>query len=116
MDLSFKAEGSMLIVKISCEIDHHSCDKIRDKIDRSFIENNVKNILIDMSDVRFMDSSGIGLIMGRYKFASKLGGQAGVIGGNECVDKILKMSGIEKFVHIYTNLKDARKRLNEGDI
>lgn len=116
MDLSFKVEGSTLIVKIGCEIDHHSCDKIRDKIDRSFIESNVKNILLDMSDVHFMDSSGIGLIMGRYKFTTKLGGQAGVIGGNEYVDKIIKMSGVEKFVHIYTNLKDALKKLNEGDM
>lgn len=116
MDLDFKVEESTLIVKINCEIDHHSCDKIRDRIDTTFIEKNVRNILIDMSDVYFMDSSGIGLIMGRYKFASKLNGQAGVISGNENVDKILKMSGIEKFVHIYSNLNDALKRLNEGDI
>jgi stage II sporulation protein AA (anti-sigma F factor antagonist) len=74
----------------------------------------VSKILLDMSKVSFMDSSGIGLVMGRYKLVNKLSGQVVVVSKSNKVVKILKMSSVDKFVNCFDNQTDALKVLNGG--
>lgn len=85
---------NVLTAKLYGEIDHHCAPAIRNKID-SQAENYRPNVLaLDFSGVSFMDSSGIGLIMGRYRQISLLGGKLEVINIPQNLEKIIKLSGI----------------------
>ena len=70
----YSAEGDGLAVTIGGEIDHHGAAPLRDGIDALIWEHRPKHLYIDMSGVEFMDSSGLGLIMGRYELMRELGG------------------------------------------
>lgn len=100
MDLSFKKEGNTLIVCVSGEIDHHTSRDARDRIDSKFIMEPVKNIIIDLSKVSFMDSSGIGLIAGRKKRAKTVGGNLYIRKPSKEVKRILSMSNIHSIEEI----------------
>ena len=85
---------NILTAKISGEIDHHSAAKIRTSIDGQTQKYMPKQLLLDFSDVKFMDSSGIGLIMGRYKQMSLIGGSLLIINIPPHLERIIKLSGI----------------------
>lgn len=78
------------------DIDHHNAKSIREKIDEE-IERNRPNLLtLDFSKVNFMDSSGIGLILGRYKLMKYLKGNIEIINTSPRVERIIKLSGLCK--------------------
>ncbi len=85
-------------VDLSGEIDHHSIREIREEIDRTLERSGAVNVAFDLSNVSFMDSSGIGLILGRYKKVRAFGGQIIIIGASEAIKKLLKMSGVSDIV------------------
>lgn len=84
-----------LIAEIKGEIDNHSAAFIRTTIDDSYISSKCINIILDFSEVSFMDSSGIGLIMGRYK-KLKPSGKIYIKNANSEIKRVLKISRIEK--------------------
>ena len=79
---------------MSGEIDHHSADRIRGDIDDELQLYDVKNLVFDFSDVTFMDSSGIGVVLGRYKKIRAMGGTVAIRGAGSLVRQILEMSGV----------------------
>ncbi len=92
------AEGKKLYVHLIGELDHHSAKKTRDDIDRLLMNSYITELTIDMKDVSFMDSSGLGVILGRYKILAERKGSVRICGANRSVDKILRMSGIYSLV------------------
>lgn len=101
MSVTIKQKKNVMIAQIKGEIDHHTVPAIRDMIDDSFVcAENVTELVMDFSDVTFMDSSGIGLVMGRYKLAAANGKKISVINLSERDYKIMKMSGIEKLAEV----------------
>lgn len=84
-----------LTVHLSGEIDHHTAEGIRNKIDTILFKENPKELILDFSAVSFMDSSGVGLVMGRYKKAQSLGCVTTVTGLNARDKRILLMSGMQ---------------------
>ena len=96
MNVSYFVKRENLIVRIIGEIDHHSSEMIREKIEREYVRQNVKNIIFDFSDINFMDSSGIGVIMGRYKSVRERGGKLGVYSVNPQIDRVFQLSGLYK--------------------
>ncbi|WP_350445954.1 anti-sigma F factor antagonist [Anaeromonas gelatinilytica] len=111
MNIKFNNQKNTLFVDLNGELDHHNAKRIREKIDSEFDENGYKNISINLKGLNFMDSSGIGLIMGRYKLVNELGGRLFLTNVNFRVNKILDMSGIHKLVDIYENNEDVLKHL-----
>ncbi|WP_053957681.1 anti-sigma F factor antagonist [Inediibacterium massiliense] len=111
MEVTFETIGNHLITKLSGELDHHTAEEIRERIDKEIATNSIKNIIFDMEDMNFMDSSGIGVVIGRYKKVQKLGGQAAVIHLNSRVEKIFKMSGLFHIVKKFKNKNEAIERL-----
>jgi len=89
-----------LLLKITEELDHHAVEKIRKKADYEIERYIPRKVVFDFSNVTFMDSAGIGLILGRYKNISILGGKLEVVNVTESVNKILNMSGINKVINI----------------
>ncbi|WDU81986.1 anti-sigma factor antagonist [Caloramator sp. Dgby_cultured_2] len=67
MQLIFERKDDVLIVKLMGELDHHSAEEVRIKIDNKIDETGLNKVIFDFAGVNFMDSSGIGVIIGRYK-------------------------------------------------
>ena len=88
------------MAKLFCEIDHHTCRILREKIDRLLFERNPRTLIIDFSEVKFMDSSGLGLILGRVEKASALGTRTEVVGLSESLYKLIRLSGIERIKNL----------------
>lgn len=100
-----------LIIYITQDLDHHAVKLLRERSDRLIATGDVKHIIFDFTDVDFMDSSGIGLIMGRYKKVMFLGGRACVTNVGKMVDKIFRISGLYKIIEKYDTADDAIKAL-----
>lgn len=85
---------------IQGEIDHHSAVLIRKSIDRAVNQKKPRLLILDFADVTFMDSSGIGLVMGRYKLVKSYGGEIRVENLNAGAYKIMRLAGIERLGEI----------------
>lgn len=90
--------GTTLVVKPEGELDQDSAKEMREIIDREITIKKIKNLVLDFNKVSFMDSSGIGVIAGRYKLIASLGGKTMLIRANPQVDKILELSGLKKIL------------------
>ena len=102
MKVNHYIEEKILEVELTEEIDHHSSQKIRTRLDYEIQRFSPKKVIIDLEKVKFMDSAGIGLIIGRYKTALSYGGTLEVRNVSEKLRKILEMSGIHKIINIKT--------------
>ena len=100
MEVEYLNKDKVLVFKITEEIDHCAVEKIRRKADFEIEKHIPRKVVFDFTNVTFMDSAGIGLILGRYKNISSLGGSLEVINATETVNKILIMSGINKIINI----------------
>ena len=91
--------------KISDEIDDHNVQKIRGKVDYEIERYMPKRIVFDFDSVSFMDSAGIGLMIGRYKFATMLGAKVEMINVQGNVKRIFEMSGILRLIPLVEDIK-----------
>ncbi|MCX8129261.1 MAG: anti-sigma F factor antagonist [Clostridia bacterium] len=107
MQVKFSNKGSTLIVSIIGELDHHSAEYIREKVDAEMMKSTTKNMIFDFSKVSFMDSSGIGVIMGRYKNIQKLNGKAVIVSVSDQIKRIFDMSGLLRIMPVYDNIDTA---------
>ncbi len=113
MPVIIKNKGETLYAFIKGEIDHHTAPDIRENIDDAILlYENMKKLVIDFSDVTFMDSSGVGLVMGRYRLLHSKGKTLRIDNLTERDFKIMKMSGIEKLAEIRKN--ENKRRLGEN--
>ena len=101
MTIELTGEDRLLTVRMEGEIDHKSVEIIRNYVEKEIRRTGALNIAFDFSGVSFMDSSGVGLIMGRFKTVSSLGGKIILYGMNSYIERIMRMSGIEKIAEIY---------------
>jgi len=83
-----------LTAYLTGEIDHHSAGKIRDEIDSAIEHHNPACLILDFGGVSFMDSSGIGLVMGRYKLMKSIGGTVRVENTPKPLQRVMKLSGL----------------------
>lgn len=98
--------GTILKIKLRGEIDHHSAAAVRVAIDDMIRSKRPCELLIDMSAVDFMDSSGLGLIMGRYNTMKEIGGTVVVTDPSPATEKIMNLAGLERIVKIvHTSLR-----------
>ena len=100
MESKFYEEDKLLVFKIKDEIDDCSVQKIRRKADYEIERYMPRKVVFDFDSVTFMDSAGIGLIIGRYKFTNMLGGKLEVANLTQNVKKIFEMSGILKLIPV----------------
>ena len=108
MNCNYLNETKLLVLTLDDEIDHHTAEKIRRRVDHEIQRYLPKKIILDFSKVNFMDSAGIGLVIGRYKTVTMLGGKLEIQNTNETVKRILKMSGITKLIPIIEEDKNEK--------
>lgn len=100
MAVKINVTGEVVTALLSGELDHHSAKEMREEID-SAVELNMPSLLIlDFKDISFMDSSGIGLVMGRYRTLVKTGTELHITGAAPNIYKVLKLAGIEKLAKL----------------
>lgn len=87
-----------LIVQIPEEVDHHFSDMVREEIDKKLQTEDIHALVFDFKNTEFMDSSGIGLLMGRFKLMQALKGTVRIVNAGERIQKILTLSGIHKII------------------
>lgn len=106
MDYYYMVIRGCLIIGLNADLDHHVADGLRQVVDALMEERRTKNIIFNFEKVNFMDSSGIGLIMGRYKkFHDR--GRICIIKPCKSVERILQISGLHKLVNVYEDLGKA---------
>ena len=108
----FEVNNHTMVIHLKEDLDHHNAAIIKEKIDGFIYSGQAKNVIFDFKQTNFMDSSGIGMIMGRYKSIQKNSGKIAITGLQPTVKKIVKMSGLYKILEEYDNLDVALNKLN----
>ena len=106
MKVNHYLEEKILKVYITEEIDHHTSSIIRTRLDYEISRLRPKKVIIDLKNVKFMDSAGIGLIIGRFKVAKSYGGDLEIENANDKLMRIFEMSGLPKIIEFKENKKD----------
>ena len=100
MNTKYIPEDKLLILEVTEEIDHHEAEKIRRKADNEITRYMPRKVIFDFSNVSFMDSAGIGMVLGRYKMVKMIGGSLEMENVSTPLRKIFEMSGVSKICPI----------------
>ena len=99
--MKYEVQENCLTIFLPGELDHHNAEEIRKRSDYLIDQNHIRYVIFDFTDTTFMDSSGLGVIMGRYKRIYMLGGEVCAVHTSERMKKILTMSGVTRIMQIY---------------
>lgn len=108
-DYIYMVSDKMLVISMIAELDHHLADEMREVIDDVIDVRGVEDIIFDFSRINFMDSAGIGLIMGRYRKIHEKG-RIYVAGAGEGISRILLISGLHKLVVVSSDVMMRRRK------
>lgn len=100
MEENFQVIDNYLMVKMPQEVDHHNSVSISKTADSFIVKEGIGNVVFDFEDTKFMDSSGIGIIIGRYKKISYFGGKVFAIHADTRIKKTLMICGLHKVIEI----------------
>lgn len=102
MPVTFQKQRGKLVVFLRGEIDHHGAEPMRKEIDRRIRQDKPSVLRLDFRNVTFMDSSGVGLVMGRYRLLRTWGGKLELSGMSGVVQRIMQLSGVEQIASVLT--------------
>ncbi len=100
MAVTIVAKGEVITACLDGEIDHHTAADMRQTIDQAVADNHPTLLVLDFKNVSFMDSSGIGLVMGRFKTVSSIGGELAIINTSPQIGKVMRLAGMERLAKI----------------
>lgn len=101
----------ILIIRLQGELDHHSVESVRNNIEQTIADGNHRKVVLSFEGIDFMDSSGLGLILGRYRSISQHDGQMVLCEVSENLRKLFEVSGILKIISLYDTEADACRAL-----
>ncbi len=96
-----------LIARLKGELDHHTAALFREAVDRELKKESVQNLVLNLQNLTFMDSSGIGAILGRYNRVKEKGGRVVICGCSKHVKKLLQLGGLLKIIPVYSDESSA---------
>lgn len=105
--------GRTLVAHIDGELDQHSAAGVRRELDKCLKRCGVINLILDFTDLEFMDSSGIGVIIGRYKIVKSIGGDVVVVSTTATIDRMLTAAGLKKIMSVCKTVPAALKKVKE---
>ena len=103
----YEAKGQVLVIHMPKELDHHNCRNLRYETDLLLAENYITKIVFDFSKTQFMDSSGIGILLNRYKQMGSGGGKTAFYGAGAQVMRVLKIAGIPGLMEPFETKESA---------
>lgn len=104
---TYEAREHTLVIHLPKELDHHNCKNLKYETDLLLAENYIRKLVFDFSSTQFMDSSGIGVLLSRYKQMQGSGGSVAVCGAGMHILRILSIGGITKLVKRYNTVEEA---------
>lgn len=107
MKMEIERSRCMALVKLTGELDHHACEKIREDLDGILRMSSTKAMVLDMSGVSFMDSSGMGLLLARSRLAADRGVSLVIAGATPEVGKLICMVSLDKQVPLFDTAEQA---------
>ncbi|MBU9714765.1 anti-sigma F factor antagonist [Evansella tamaricis] len=105
--IDLEKRDNVLCVRLEGELDHHTAMELRESVDTAIKEQRLTHILLNLENLTFMDSSGLGVILGRYKTVQALGGEMVVCSISPQVKRLFEMSGMFKIIRLTSNEADA---------
>ncbi|MBO8129859.1 MAG: anti-sigma factor antagonist [Peptococcaceae bacterium] len=115
MQVELEVNGRCLIARLSGEIDLNVADNLRAQLEQALNDNpNVRHLIFNTRNVSFLDSSGLGVILGRYKRISTHGGKMAFTGLQDPVRKVLELSGVTKLSYQFSTEEEAVTNLEQG--
>ena len=96
--LDYERHRQTLTVRLAEELDHRAAMEMRGELDELLRDAGIRRLVLDLRKLSFMDSSGIGFIIGRYKLMQRRGGSVAVINADRRMDRIFEMAGLYKLV------------------
>lgn len=110
MEVILEVSEDVLVARLLGELDHHAAAKVRSDIDRALEAHNLKHLIFDFEKVAYTDSSGIGVVLGRYRRLSEQGGSVAIACCSKNVRTILNMAGIFSLM-VYADTKEEAAEL-----
>lgn len=96
--LDYERQRQTLTVRLADELDHRAAARLRGELDELLRDASIRRLVLDLRELKFMDSSGIGFIIGRYKLMSRRGGSVAVMNADRQMDRIFQMAGLYELV------------------
>ncbi|WP_420038586.1 anti-sigma F factor antagonist [Parageobacillus thermoglucosidasius] len=109
--MDFEVKQDVLIIRLSGELDHHTAEELREKATDALERESIRHIVLNLEHLTFMDSSGLGVILGRYKQIKNLGGEMIVCSISPTVKRLFDMSGLFKIIRLENDEQFALKTL-----
>jgi stage II sporulation protein AA (anti-sigma F factor antagonist) len=110
INLEYK-EQQVLVVRLSGELDHHTADEVRNQVSSAIESNQIRFLVLNLEKLMFMDSSGLGVILGRYKQLKQIGGEMIICSVSPSVERLFDMSGLFKIIRLESSEVEALHRL-----
>lgn len=104
--MQYLVEENCMTIFLPQEVDHHNAEEIKREADKLIERKHIKYVIFDFQKTNFMDSSGIGVIMGRYRQIYLLGGEVWAVHVSDRIKKILTMSGVTTIIQLYEEEKE----------
>ena len=114
MGVQIDLADKLCIARIIGDIDHHSAKEMREEIDNAVTRSGAKELELDFREVTFMDSSGIGLVMGRYKLMQETGGKLHLVNIAGHLKKVMVLAGLDRLAILDKPERPARTANEEG--
>ncbi|ALM28795.1 anti-sigma F factor antagonist [Bacillus altitudinis] len=111
LGIDFQIKESVLCIRLTGELDHHSAETLRQKVTNYLETEDIRHIVLNLADLSFMDSSGLGVILGRYKEIKQLGGEMVVCAISPAVNRLFNMSGLFKIIRMEPSEQTALQTL-----
>ena len=107
LHIDLEVISNVLVVRLRGELDHHTAEQLRQQMEEKIFKGTVQNILLSLEHLHFMDSSGLGVILGRYKQVTGRGGEMVVCSINPLIYRLFELSGLFKIIKIKANEGEA---------
>lgn len=101
MPVETRFEQGVLVIHLQGELDHHAVEQIRENIEQQLSENHYQGLVMSFRHIDFMDSSGLGLILGRYRTVTEHGGKMALCEVGPSLRKLFDMSGVLKVLSVF---------------
>lgn len=111
LNINMEIRNDVLCIRLSGELDHHAADELRQRATSALEEQSVRHIVLNLEHLTFMDSSGLGVILGRYKHIKQLHGEMIVCAVSPPIKRLFDMSGLFKIVRLEESEEFALERL-----
>ncbi|MDB5083945.1 MAG: anti-sigma factor antagonist [Bacilli bacterium] len=109
-------KGRVLVVRLIGELDHHTSEQVRKQVELGLDDKDVVHLVLNLDSLEFMDSSGLGVILGRYKRVAQAGGRTAVCALKPAMRTLFEMSGLLKIMTVYPDESEALEDLKEASV